>query len=44
MAGERIIIAEFAGPAELIEAARKTRDAGYRKFDCHSPFLIHGMD
>ena len=38
------MLARFSNPAELIEAAKKVRDAGYRKFDCHSPFPIHGMD
>lgn len=37
-------IARFALPRDLIEAARKVRDGGYSKFDCHSPFPIHGMD
>ncbi len=38
------ILAEFANPGTLIEAAGKVRDAGYQLFDCHSPFPIHGMD
>ena len=38
------VVAEFADPADLIHAAEKVRDAGYEKFDCHSPFPIHGMD
>lgn len=38
------ILAEFKDPAALISAAKKTREAGYQKFDCHSPFPIHGMD
>lgn len=38
------ILARFSNPAELIEAAKQVRDAGYEKFDCHSPFPIHGMD
>ena len=38
------IVARFENSAELLEAAKKTRDAGYTKFDCHSPFPIHGMD
>jgi hypothetical protein len=38
------VLARFANPAELIDAAKKVRDAGYEKFDCHSPFPIHGMD
>ncbi len=39
-----LVLAQFAGPKELIMAAKKTRGAGYKKFDCHSPFPIHGMD
>jgi len=38
------LLAEFADPAALMKAAQKVRDAGYKKFDCHSPFPIHGMD
>ncbi len=41
---EIILLAEFDTPASLMQAAEKTRDAGYKKFDCHSPFPIHGMD
>ena len=39
-----LLLAEFKNPAQLLEAAKKLRDAGYTKFDCHSPFPIHGMD
>lgn len=38
------ILAEFENPGALLHAAEKIRDAGYKKFDCHSPFPIHGMD
>lgn len=38
------IIAKFDSTADLLHGAEKTRDAGYKKFDCHSPFPIHGMD
>lgn len=38
------ILAEYSSPAALMEAARRLREAGYAKFDCHSPFPIHGMD
>ncbi len=38
------VIARFADPGALLHAAEKLRDAGYTKFDCHSPFPIHGMD
>jgi hypothetical protein len=38
------VLAEFSGPGALLQAAERVRDAGYRCFDCHSPFPIHGMD
>jgi len=37
-------LAEFDNPHDLLLAAEKVRDAGYKSFDCHSPFPIHGMD
>lgn len=40
----RIILAEFDGPDSLLRAARSVREEGYERFDCHSPFAIHGMD
>ena len=39
-----VILAEFKDPGALLHAAEKVRDEGYIKFDCHSPFPIHGMD
>ena len=41
---KQIILAEFDGVSELLGAAMKVRDAGYRKFDCHSPFEIAEMN
>jgi hypothetical protein len=38
------IIAEFETPAAILEAAKKVRDAGYRKWDVFTPFPIHGID
>ncbi|HAR65334.1 MAG TPA: DUF3341 domain-containing protein [Lentisphaeria bacterium] len=38
------VLAEFANPAVLLHAAEKVRDAGYDKYDCHSPFPVHGLD
>lgn len=38
------LVAEFDSPASLIKAAEALRDAGYKNFDAHSPFPIHGMD
>ncbi len=39
-----VLLAEFDSTAALLHAAEKTRDAGYKHFDCHSPFPVHGMD
>jgi hypothetical protein len=36
-------LARFAGPAELLAAARRLRSAGYRRLDSFSPLPIHGM-
>jgi len=38
------IMAQFTDPGELMKAAEKVRDSGYKSYDCHSPFPIHGMD
>src|SRR5215831_14601965 len=38
------VIAEFASAAALYDAAEKVRDKGFKFWDCHSPFPIHGMD
>lgn len=38
------LLAEFANPGALLDAAKATHDAGYRAYDAHSPFPIHGMD
>jgi mono/diheme cytochrome c family protein len=38
------VLAEYDTPGELVEAARKVRDAGYTDFDCYSPFPVHGID
>ena len=38
------VLAQFRNPAELMKAAKNLRDSQYSKFDCHSPFPIHGMD
>ncbi len=38
------LLAEFNSPGELIAAAEKVRDAGFTKWDCYSPFPVHGID
>src|SRR6266566_8135551 len=38
------IAAEYPSAASLYEAAKIVRDAGFKRWDVHSPFPIHGMD
>lgn len=38
------MLAEFDGVAEVKAAAAKVRDAGYRDWDVHAPFPIHGIE
>ena len=38
------LLAEYEHPGTLINAARQVHEAGYKHFDTHSPFPIHGMD
>jgi len=35
--------AEYPSAAALYEAAKRVRDAGFRRWDVYSPFPIHGM-
>ena len=37
------VIAQFATPHDLLKACEKVRDAGFAKWDSHSPFPIHGL-
>lgn len=38
------IAAIFSDEAKVVNAARKTREAGFKKFDAISPYPIHGME
>jgi ActD protein len=38
------LIAEFTTVDEVMSAARRVRAAGYKIWDVHSPFPIHGID
>lgn len=38
------ILAEFDSPQALLKAGKAINEKGFKKFDCHSPFPIHGMD
>ncbi len=45
-AGHRVygMGAEYPSAAALYEAGKMVRDAGFKRWDVHSPFPIHGMD
>jgi len=38
------VIAEFDQPEKLIESSAVVRDAGYTRWDTHTPFPVHGID
>jgi len=38
------LLAEFKGPGPLLHGCEQVRDAGYTKWDAHSPFPVHGLD
>ena len=37
------ILAEFASPRDLYHACEKVREAGFTRWDAHSPFHVHGL-
>lgn len=39
-----LYLAEYETPADVMHAAEKVRDAGYERWDVHTPFPVHGMD
>lgn len=39
-----ILLAEFENTHDVLHAAERVRDAGYVKWDTHTPFPVHGMD
>ncbi|MBK9139156.1 MAG: DUF3341 domain-containing protein [Verrucomicrobia bacterium] len=38
------LLAEYETPADLMHAAEKVRDAGFRRWDVFTPYPVHGMD
>ncbi|MBD5778425.1 DUF3341 domain-containing protein [Pelagicoccus sp. NFK12] len=44
MADKFGILAKFDTPADIMHAAEKVRDAGFKRWDVITPFPIHGMD
>ena len=39
-----IVLAEYKSAHDVLHAAEKVRDAGYVRWDTHTPFPVHGMD
>jgi hypothetical protein len=39
-----LVLAEFDSAHDVLHAAEKVRDAGYARWDAHTPFPVHGMD
>jgi hypothetical protein len=37
------VLAQFESAAQLMDAARRTREAGYRRTDAYAPFPVHGL-
>jgi hypothetical protein len=39
-----LLLAEFETPDDVMGAAKRVRDAGFEKWDVHTPWPVHGMD
>ena len=38
------IVAQFGTPADLYHACERVRDAGFTRWDAHTPFPVHGLE
>lgn len=38
------LVAEFESASDLYHAAEQVRDAGFKRWDVHTPYPVHGMD
>jgi hypothetical protein len=38
------VVALYDDPDALVRAAQRVRDAGFTRWDCHTPFPVHGLD
>ena len=38
------VVASFKSPDDIIQVACIVKKAGYKKFDVHTPYPVHGMD
>ena len=39
-----LLLAQFETPDQIIGAAQRVRQAGFEKWDVHTPYPVHGMD
>ncbi len=38
------LLAQFEGPGELLKAANQVRKAGFKAWDAHTPYPVHGLE
>ena len=38
------VLAEFPGPEALLIACERIRDEGFKNWDAHVPFPVHGLE
>ena len=38
------LMTDFESPSQFMQACVKVRDAGFKHWDAHSPFPVHGLD
>ena len=38
------VLAEFESPKQIYHACEQVRDAGFQRWDAHTPFPVHGLD
>ena len=38
------VVGLYDDPNALLRAAEQARDAGFTRWDCHTPFPVHGLD
>ena len=38
------VLAEYASPKDLYHGCEAVRDAGFQKWDAHTPFPVHGLE
>ena len=38
------LVGLYDDPRSIVDAAAAVRDEGYRRWDCHTPYPVHGLD